>query len=128
MPNPAMPKDGLRRLPDHVVAPLLRALLTIPRRPESRLVLRKADSERPPGWGRTADYDVLFRDRRVGRIWEFDYTDEATREIGRYLWHWYWRDADGRKDMEGHAPNLESAMADFRRAWDTAGSNVVSLR
>ena len=36
-----MSKDGLRRLPDHVVAPLLRALMTIRHRPESRLYLRK---------------------------------------------------------------------------------------
>jgi hypothetical protein len=31
--------DGLRPLPDHVVAPLLRALMCIPRRQESRLIL-----------------------------------------------------------------------------------------
>ena len=36
-----MPKwDGLKPLPDHVVAPLLRALISIPRRPESRLILQ----------------------------------------------------------------------------------------
>jgi len=35
--NRAMPKDGLRPLPDDVVAPLLRALVTIRPRPESRL-------------------------------------------------------------------------------------------
>ena len=40
---PPMPTwDGLRLLPDHVVAPLLRALMSIPRRPESRLILVSA--------------------------------------------------------------------------------------
>lgn len=33
---PDMPKDGLRPLPDDIVAPLLRALVTIRPRPESR--------------------------------------------------------------------------------------------
>jgi hypothetical protein len=46
-----MPKwDGLKPLPDHVVAPLLRTLMTIPRRPESRLILQPAKEERPPFW------------------------------------------------------------------------------
>jgi hypothetical protein len=123
-----MSKDGLRPLPNHVVAPLLRALMTIPRTPDARLILRKADSRRPPSWDATTDYDVLFRDRRVGRIWMFDYTGKSSGDRERYLWHWYWRDIDGRKDTEGHAPTLEAAMADFRRAWDAAGLNVVDFK
>jgi hypothetical protein len=42
-----MPKwDQLRPLPDHVVAPLLRALMCIPRRPESRLILEPVKEAR----------------------------------------------------------------------------------
>ena len=41
-----MPKDGLRRLPDHVVPLMLRVLMTIPRTPDRRLVLRKPDEPR----------------------------------------------------------------------------------
>src|SRR6185295_12567779 len=65
--NPTMPKDGLRKLPDHVVAPLLRALMCIPRRPESRLSLRKVV---PPRLHHNAeDYRVHNQDDVVGSIW-----------------------------------------------------------
>jgi hypothetical protein len=40
-----MPKDDLHRLLDLVVAPLLRALMCIPRTPESRLLLAKVKAE-----------------------------------------------------------------------------------
>jgi len=46
-----MPRwDGLKPLPDHVVAPLLRALMCIPRRPESRLILQPVKERRAPFW------------------------------------------------------------------------------
>jgi hypothetical protein len=118
-----MPKDGLRRLPDHVVAPLLRALMCIPRRPDARLILKPAEDGRPPSWDKSSDYDVMFRGRRVGRVWRFDYQDDGFGD--RMLWHWYWRDVEGRLDARGHAPTLETAMADFRRAWDTPASGVA---
>ena len=115
-----MPKpDGLKRLPDHVVAPLLRALMTIPRRPDARLILQKVEPGRPPGWSNEPDYNVMFRGRAVGRIWRFDYGRDAGGEIGRHLWHWHWREVEGRADTTGHAPTLEAAMTAFRKAWDT---------
>jgi hypothetical protein len=115
-----MPKDGLRGLQNHVVAPLLRALACIPRTPDSRLLLRdRTKDHRPPGHGEL-DYDVIFRERPIGRIWKFDYTgDTTTGPRADYLWHWYWRDMDGKKDTHGHSPTLEAAMADFRRSLGT---------
>jgi len=38
--------------------------------------------------------------------------------MARYLWHWKWSNVPRRPDTTGHAPTLEAAMADFRRAWD----------
>jgi len=63
-----MPKDELRRLPDHVTAQLLRALLCIPRGPESRMVLAPIKERRPPFWTLEDHYDVLYRGRRAGHI------------------------------------------------------------
>jgi hypothetical protein len=110
----------MRRLPDHVVPLMLRVLMTIPRTPDRRLVLRKPDEPRRPvhSYEKDADFTVLWRDRVVGRIWRFDYSRDGSAEWGRYLWHWHWRDVEGRPDTTGHAPTLESAMADFRQAWD----------
>jgi hypothetical protein len=119
-----MPKwDGLKPLPQQIIAPLLRALACIPRTVHSRLLLRKVESGRPPGWDDN-DYDVLFRGQRVGRIWCFDYTGRASGDRARYRWHWYCRDIQCRKDTEGDAPTLETAMADFRRTWDSPESNA----
>ena len=73
------------------------------------------------------NYDVLFRGRKVGRIWKYDYTGKASGDRARYLWHWYSRDVQGHKDTEGDAPTLEAAMAEFRRVWDAPGSNVRGL-
>jgi hypothetical protein len=43
-----MPKwDGLKPLPDHVIAPLLRALACIPRTADQRLLLVKRTDGRP---------------------------------------------------------------------------------
>jgi hypothetical protein len=121
-----MSNDGLRRLPDHVVAPLLRALVSIRHHPDARLILQKSERGRPPSWDAETDFNVLFRDRAVERIWCFDYTGSVSGDMARYLWHWYFRNAYGGKDTEGHAPTLESAMADFRRAWDAAKLDVVT--
>jgi hypothetical protein len=110
----------MRRLPDHVVPLMLRVLMTIPRTPDRRLVLRKPEEPRPPvhSFEEGADFNVLCQDRIVGRIWRYDYSRDSRGERARYLWHWHWRDVEGRPDTNGHAPTLESAMADFRRAWD----------
>lgn len=117
-----MPKNGLRRLPDHVVAPLLRALMTIPRRPDNRLVLQKVEDPRPPvhRFEKNSDFRVVWRDRAVGRIWRHDYSGASSGDIARYHWHWHWRCVEGRPDASGHAPTLEAAMAHFRRAWDAS--------
>ena len=121
-----MPNDGLRKLPDHVVAPLLRALMCIPRTPDNRLILKPAAEGRPPNWDKTADFDVLLRGRRIGRVWRFDYTHVTSGPRAGYPWHWYWRSVEGRDDAEGDAPTLEAAMADFRRAWDRPAESTVA--
>jgi hypothetical protein len=77
--------DGLKPQPDHVVAPLLRALMSIPRRPQSRLLLVKRIDGRPPGYDRENDYDVVIRGRKVGRIWKYDYTGKVGGEMARWL-------------------------------------------
>jgi hypothetical protein len=78
-----MPKDGLKPLPDHVLAPLLRALACIPRTADARLLLRKVHEGRRPGMDPENDFDVVLHGRKVGRIWRFDYaglrSDDAAR-------------------------------------------------
>jgi hypothetical protein len=106
---------------------LLRVLACIPRTTDVRLVLRRIDDGRPPSWDRENDFDVVFRGRKVGRIWCFDYTGKVSGDRARYLWHWYFRDVEGRKDREGDAQTLEAAMSDFRKAWDAPGTNVRSV-
>lgn len=112
-----MPKDGLRRLPDDIVAPLLRALVTIRPVPESRLYLQRSERGRPPGWDASNDYDVLFRGRAVGRIWRFIY--EKT-EFRNCPWHWSMRpDSSAMSDHDwDHAMTLNEVMEQFRMAWD----------
>lgn len=80
-----MPKDGLRRLPDHVVPLMLRVLMTIPRTPDRRLVLRKPEEPRPPvhSFEKDADFNVLCQDSIVGRIWRFDYSRDSSGERAR---------------------------------------------
>ena len=84
MANMAMPRwDALRPLPDHVLAPLLRALACIPRTAETRLARRKVREGRRPGMDAANDFDVMFRDRKVGRIWRFDYRGQGGRPARR---------------------------------------------
>ena len=72
-----MPKDGLIRLPDHIVAPLMRALMVVRHNPHSRLLLQPAEHPRPPVWGALkSDYDVTWRGEKVGRIWRHTYERE----------------------------------------------------
>ena len=92
-----MPKDELRRLSDHVVAPLLRALMCIPRRPESRLHLRRAV---PPRLHRNAeDYRVFARECPVGSIW----LDPAPERLEEKIVPWCWSvdTTNGGTNMEG---------------------------
>jgi hypothetical protein len=116
-----MPRDELRRLPDHVVEPLLRAFMAIPPRVD-RLTLRRSEWPRPPTRKVGEDYNVVREGQTIGRLWCHDYSGAVSGEMARHLWHWQWRDVRGRSDTVGHAPTLESAMADFRRAWDSNGS------
>jgi hypothetical protein len=78
-PNLAMPKDGLKRLPDHIVPLLLRALMSIASR-NDRLALQRAEFGRAPGWHDDKDFNVVWRGRPVGRIHYFDRYDEPERK------------------------------------------------
>src|SRR4051812_28540962 len=100
-----MSKDRLRRLPDHIVGPLLRALESLPP-PGRRLALRRADQPRPPGHDSTTDYDVIWCGRSIGRVWRHDYQNHPWSGVG--AWHWYWRNVPGRTDCSGHGPTLEA--------------------
>jgi hypothetical protein len=60
--------DGLKPLPDHVIAPLLHALISISRRPESRLILQPVAEARPPFWTTEGDYSVMWRGTKVGSV------------------------------------------------------------
>ena len=85
------------------------------------LLLVKRTDGRPPGYDRENDCDVVLRGRKVGRIWKYDYTGKVRGEMAHWLWHWDWRDVDGRKDAE----SLEAAM--FRAAWDAPAGNVRTI-
>jgi hypothetical protein len=115
-------KGELVRLPDHVVAPLLRALEHVRHAPHCRLYLQAPDSDRAPVWNTPrADYDVIWRGAKVGRIWRFIYRGE--RHEG-WPWHWVIR-AEHRPGEEGHALTLHEAMEQFRAAWDRLKPDAV---
>lgn len=117
-----MAKDGLRRLPDHVVPPLLRALESLPA-PGGKLILRRAEYSRMPGHDQRNDYDVIWCGRTIGRVWRHHYQNHPWRDVG--LWHWHWDRVPGRPGGSGHGPTLESVLADFRRVWDARESGVA---
>jgi hypothetical protein len=114
--------DGLRLLPDYVVAPLLRALVSIPRRPDSRLILVPVKETRPPFYDLRDDYNVMFRDRRVGRI-SIDhrpYPHEA-----HVPWRWFLNDTERNRMADGRTATREEAMTAFRKAFDTVPDDMV---
>jgi hypothetical protein len=76
-----MPKDGLRPLPDDIVAPLLRALVTIRPTPENRLYLVRSEHGRAPSWDAATDYNVIYRERPIGRIWRCIYERTSFRGL-----------------------------------------------
>jgi hypothetical protein len=116
-----MPDEAPKLLPKHVIPPLLRALASIRRRPQPpRLMLKRYEFGRAPGYDRKNDYTVFWRERPVGRIYTHDRYDAPPYK--GFAWHWHWRDAPDRKDTMGHAHSLEEAMSDFRNAWDDAVS------
>lgn len=123
-----MPKDELRRLSPHVVAPLLRALMSIPRRPESRLYLRKV-AERTVltrsehhynvfRWRMIGDHRV---DENVGTIWV---DSKPAETIDEKLMPWCWEistregAAFATTWAKGRARTREESMDAFRNAWD----------
>ena len=97
--------------------PLLRALVTIRPTPENRLYLRRSEYGRAPGWDAANDYNVVYRERPVGRVWRHIYERHAWQD---YPWHWSMRpDGDAISDEDwGHSMTLQEAMEQFRRAWD----------
>src|SRR5258708_6160210 len=81
-----MPKEGLVRLSDHVCAQMLRVLFHIRHTPEARLLLVPPERARGPVWSTpNADYDVMCRGQKVGRIWRFIYLRE---HYEFFPWHW----------------------------------------
>jgi len=81
-------------------------------------VLQRPEIDRPPEPDRTVDYNVLWRGRVIGRIWRHEYENHP-RE-GQGPWHWDWRMDRDSPWSEGHAPTLETAMADLRRTWNAS--------
>jgi len=86
------------------------------------LLLRRAERPRPPTRRVGEDYDVIRQHQTIGRIWMHDYRGAVSGPLAHHLWHWEWRGVSGKPDTDGNAPTLGSAMADFRRAWDTSGA------
>lgn len=118
-----MRDDNFQRLPESVTATLLRALMTIRPRPDNRLTLQRPEEDRAPGWDRLTDYHVIWRGQRIGRVWQYAYVNHPWTGLGP--WHWQWSSVPGKPNTEGHAPTLEAAMADFRRAWDASSASVA---
>ena len=106
-----MPKDGLRRLPDHVTAALLRALMTLPAPRRAQLILQRVAEDRGPFWNAETDYDVLWRGKRVGRI---DCEPNPYPHEQHVPWRWFLDDAKGM--AHGRAATREEAMTAFRKA------------
>ena len=59
------------------------------------------------------DYNALWRGQHIGRIWRHEYQNHPWTGFGS--WYWYWQLERLEREIEAHAPTLESAMADFRR-------------
>jgi hypothetical protein len=125
MPEP----PNFKRLPGHVVAPLLRALMSIQRTPERRLYLRKATERR--AINSPEDYRV-FQYRMIGNVRADDhvgniYLDDRieTTEERMTPWRWSIDTTRGGTNTEtgwwagGRAQTREEAMDAFRNAWDT---------
>ena len=112
----AMPKHTPIPLRDKIAAALLQALAGIGAVRNDRLVLQRPDIDRRPGLDRTKDYNVLWRGRCIGRIWCHEYKLHPWEGLGPWHWDWQW---DRLGVTKGHAPTLEAAMADFRKAWDS---------
>jgi hypothetical protein len=84
--------------------------MTILRRPEARLILQKSNSGRPSDWNKETDYNVLFRERVVGRLWSFDYADSCSGAMAQFLWHWYWREGGSARRQTGACSKFGSGV------------------
>lgn len=122
-PSAPMSKDGLRRLPEHVTAQLLRALLTLPRTAESRLLLRRVEERRAPLYILENDYRVIWRGQSVGRI---DREPKPYPVHEHVLWRWFLNDEQRKRMASGRAATREEAMAAFRRAWEQTPTGVIA--
>ena len=116
-------KDGLRRLPDHVTVQLLRALMTLPHAPHSRLVLRPVEERRAPFYALENDYRVVFRGQSVGRI---DLEPQPYPVHSHVPWRWFLNDEVRKRMASGRAATREEAMAAFRKAWDETPYGVIA--
>jgi hypothetical protein len=114
-----MLKDELRRLPYQVGAPLLRALMCIPRTGESRLLLQPVRERRPPHWTTEDDYNVMHRGRRCGRI---DREPDRRCEVPGAPWRWF-LDWDGGGGLEMTDPRRKTAGG---RAASRGGDDRIS--
>jgi hypothetical protein len=118
-----MPKwDQLKPLPQHVVAPLLRALMCIARRPEGRLILQPVTERRAPFYTLEHDYRVMWRGVKVGRI---DYDHRPYPGEAHVRWRWFLNDTQRNRMASGRRATREEAMAAFRNAFDTVPDNTV---
>lgn len=107
--------DGLRPLPDHVTAQLLRALMTLPRPRNNRLTLRRVEDARAPFYEAEHDYDVHWRGERAGRI----HLDLRPANAAAAAQPWCWRiSLAGGRTESARAATRKLAMDAFRAAWD----------
>jgi hypothetical protein len=109
-------------MPDHVVAPLLRALICIPRTPDNRLLLKPADEGRRQIGTRQATLTCSFA---VAGSGAFGASITLTSPTARALAISGIGIGEALKG-EGDAPTLEAAMADSRRAWDGQAESTVA--
>lgn len=113
--------DGLKRLPNSVAEALAKALATLPPRRGNRLLLRPVDEDRAPYYDKTDDYNVIWRDQRVGRI----HRDLRPYDADKHVpWHWRLNLSDGSL-VTGRAATRDEAMAAFRAAWDARTRTVA---
>ena len=105
-----------------MVAPLLRALMSIPRRPESRLILVPLRETRPPFYDLRDDYNVMLRGRKVGRI---RFNHKTYPHEAHVPWRWFLNDMERNRMADGLCTSREEAMTAFREAFDRVLDNTI---
>ena len=93
---------------------VLGALVSIPRRPESRLILQPVKEALPPFWTTEGEYSVMWRGTTLDRI-SYDHKPYAGEEHAR--WRWFLNDTQRNRMANGRCATREEAMAAFRRAF-----------